>query len=57
MPRTKKWTVYLMSPYLSFEGVKAKTKEEAIAQCPWPFEIDLNEPWVWHAVEEKKDGT
>ena len=46
-----------MSPYLSFEGVKAKTKEEAIAQCPWPFEIDLNEPWVWHAVEEKKDGT
>lgn len=38
-----KYTVYLMTPYCAFAEVEADSEEEAIAQCDYPPEFDLNE--------------
>ena len=48
----KKFTVYFMSPYCAWEGIEAKNKKEAIAQCDVPPEYDMNEPGSFIAIEE-----
>lgn len=51
----KKFTVYLMIPCMSWEGVKAKDIDDAISQCQLPGEIPgeaEGEPHTWIAKKE-----
>ena len=51
-----KFTVYLMTPCLTWEDVEAKNKDEAIRQCenfPIPGEAD-GEPHSWLVKKEDK---
>lgn len=51
--KQKNYTVYLLTPYCSWEGVKAETKEEAISKCSIPYEVDTSgQPVKFVAVEE-----
>ena len=52
-PELVNWTVYLMTPYAAWEGIPARTADEAIAQCHYPWEFDCNEPHHWIAVPEE----
>ena len=50
----KTYTVYMLTPYLTWEDVKAPSKTEAIRQCDndFPTEYDMNDgPYQLVAVE------
>lgn len=52
----KKFTVHLMTPYCSWEGVTAKDEKEAIAQCTMPEEFDYGcDAYTLIAIEESTD--
>ena len=54
-----RFTVHLMTPYLTFEGVQAKSEAAAISACQrdqYPDELDGNTPTAWVAVEEEPEG-
>ena len=53
LPELVNWTVYLMTSYAAWEGIPARTADEAIAQCHYPWEFDCNEPHHWIAVPEE----
>lgn len=50
--RMKNYTVKLMSVYAEWEGIKARSKKDAIAQCDIPPECDLNNYFKFVAFEE-----
>lgn len=51
--KEKTYTVYLLTTYCKWEGVKATTEQEAINQCEEPAEFDFNEPGKFIAIEEE----
>lgn len=50
-----KFTVYLMTPYCTWENVEAKDEDEAIRKCDSPPEFDWTEPHTFLAVEEEEE--
>jgi hypothetical protein len=53
------YAVHLMTPYLTFEGIRAKDEAEAVAICQrdaYPDELDGNTPTAWVAAEEGPEG-
>lgn len=54
---TRLFTVYLLSPYASWEGVKGIDEQDAIDKTQFPLEIDLNDgPFHWVAIPEAENG-
>ncbi|MDP2365935.1 MAG: hypothetical protein Q8M94_19460 [Ignavibacteria bacterium] len=51
----KKYRVLLVIPYCIWDKVEADSEEDAISQCDYPDEFDLNEKHVWFAEEIKDD--
>ena len=49
-----KFTVHLMTPYCTWEGVDAKSKKEAILKCEIPPGFDFNEPSTFVAFKENE---
>ena len=56
-----KYKVALSTPYMVWEKVEAKSKEDALRQCDYPPEFDLNDDHTWSAIEleedDEEDGT
>ena len=50
-----KYTVHLLTPYMSWEGVEAKSKKEAIAQCNADPEPDADYQHMVAIREELDD--
>ena len=53
-----KFTVYLMKPVVSWEGIEADSEKDAIAQCESVPEVDIcfdGEPMQFLAVEEEEE--
>jgi hypothetical protein len=51
----KKFTVYLMTPYLTWEEVMAKDEDAAISQCSTEAGFDCNEVQTWLATSEDEE--
>ena len=49
-----KFTVHLMTPYCTWEGVEAVSWKEAIKKCHIPPEMDGNERCAFVADEEEE---
>lgn len=46
------YDVTFCTPYMTFEGVQADSKEEAIDKCLQPEEVDAGDgPFAWVAEE------
>ena len=50
-----KYTVHLMTPYCTWEGVEADSEDEAIKKCDIPPEMDGNERCTFVADEEDEE--
>lgn len=53
--RKRRYTVYLLTPYCTWEDVRASSKKEAIKICQenFPNELDGNEVAQFHVMEEE----
>ena len=55
----KKYKVYLMSPYLGWEHIKAKNQDEAKTECEKSLrsnDVDWNDgPYEWLVIPEDND--
>ncbi len=49
-----KYTVYLMTPYCTWEGIEAGCEEEACDKVSIPPFFDFNEPHKLYAIEEEE---
>ena len=52
MPR---FTVHLLTPYITWEGVEADDEDDAIHKCGFPPELDVNDGPYEHVVWEEED--
>jgi hypothetical protein len=52
--KKRRYTVYLLTPYCTWEGVEASSKKEAVGICQGssPNELDGNEVTRFYAMEE-----
>jgi len=50
-----KYTVRLMTDYAVWEDVEAKGEADAIRQCSYPPEFDVNESHEWIAREQESE--
>jgi len=48
----KKFTVYLMTPYSTWEDVEAEDEDKAIAKCSLEEGFDCNEVQSWLATSD-----
>jgi hypothetical protein len=51
----KKFNVYFMTPFVTYENIEAKDEDDAIRQCSVPAEFDANEPSTFMAIETEND--
>jgi len=53
----KKFTVYLMTPYSTWEDVEAEDEDKAIAKCSTEAGFDCNEVQSWLATSDDEEDT
>jgi hypothetical protein len=53
MPKKYSYTVYMLTPYATWENIRAASQRKAIAQCERPPEYDINDgPSRFVAIRE-----